>query len=108
MAKVRTSCSPGTSSTSRITSWTSSTAEAAACSRARREALAQWPHPLAHGNFAWVIPPVLNPFTRLAVEMCAADGTLRVIGYERQDGSELPRPATEIRELTKSFTEFVF
>jgi hypothetical protein len=78
--------------------WTSSTAEAAACSRARREALAQWPHPLAHGNFAWVIPPVLNPFTRVAVEMCPAEGTLRVLGYERE-GGELPRPVTQTCEV---------
>ncbi len=73
--------------------------EAAARSRARREALAAWPQPFSRANFAWVTPPVLNTFTRIAVEMCAANGTVRVIGYEREQGSELPRPATEIREL---------
>ena len=26
------------------------------------------------GSFAWVVPPVLNRFTRIAVEMCAAQG----------------------------------
>src|SRR5438552_2048240 len=35
--------------------WTSSSAEAAACSRARREALAVWQEPLARENFAWVV-----------------------------------------------------
>ncbi|RED49834.1 hypothetical protein [Aestuariispira insulae] len=36
-------------------------------------------------EFHWVRPPVLNPFTRLAVETCPANGHLRVQGYE-QDG----------------------
>ena len=67
--------------------WTSSSAEAAACSRARREALAVWQEPLARENFAWVVPPVLNPFTRIAVAMCPADQTLRVLGYEREQRS---------------------
>jgi len=79
--------------------WTSSSAEAAACSRARREALAVWQEPLARENFAWVVPPVLNPFTRIAVAMCPADQTLRVLGYEREDG-ELPRPVTRLCEVT--------
>jgi hypothetical protein len=78
--------------------FTSSTADAAASSRARREAVAAWEHPLTHGNFAWVVPPVLNPFTRVAVAMCPANGTLRVLGYERDDG-ELPRPVTQMREV---------
>jgi hypothetical protein len=78
--------------------WTSSTADAAQCSRARREALAAWPQPLAQANFDWVMPPVLNPFTRVAAAMCPAAGTLRVLGYER-DGDELPRPVTRMREL---------
>jgi hypothetical protein len=37
--------------------------------------------------------------TRLAVEMCPADGLLRVRGYEREAGAELPTPATQIRTL---------
>jgi hypothetical protein len=73
--------------------------EAGARSRARREALATWPRPFSQADFAWVTPPVLNTFTRLAVAMCAASGTLRAIGYEREPGSELPRPVTEMREL---------
>jgi hypothetical protein len=80
---------------------TSSPAEAAAHSRARREALASWPQSFARANFAWVTPPVLNPFTRLAVEMCAASGTLRVVGYELEKGDTLPRPATEVRVLAE-------
>jgi hypothetical protein len=80
---------------------TSSPAEAAAHSRARREALASWPQSFARANFAWVTPPVLNPFTRLAVEMCAANGTLRVVGYELEKGDTLPRPATEVGVLAE-------
>ena len=45
------------------------------------------------------MPPVLNPFTRCAVEMCPARGILRVGGYEVEAGSELPRRVTEIREV---------
>jgi hypothetical protein len=74
--------------------------EARERSRLRREALSDWPQPFGRGGFGWVVPPVLNTFTRLAVEMCPASGTLRAIGYEPQPGSELPRPATEICTLT--------
>ena len=81
---------------------TSSYQEAAANSRARREALSSWPQPFSHRGFAWVTPPVLNPYTRLAVEMCAAEGTLRVVGYEPGEGSELPRPVTQVREVRGS------
>src|SRR5262249_15692023 len=73
--------------------------EATAHSRARREALSSWPPPFARSDFAWVAPPVLNPFTRIAVEMCAASGTLRAVGYEPQPGSTLPQRATQVREL---------
>jgi hypothetical protein len=79
---------------------TTSPTEAAAYSRARREALAGWPQSFARASFDWVTPPVLNPFTRLAVEMCAAEGTLRVVGYEQQAYGELPRQVTQVRELT--------
>jgi hypothetical protein len=77
----------------------SSREEATAHSRARREALSSWPQPFARSDFAWVTPPVLNPFTRIAVEMCAANGTLRAVGYESEPGSPLPRQATQVREL---------
>jgi hypothetical protein len=80
---------------------TVSTEEAAARSRARREALSSFPQSFARAEFAWVTPPVLNPFTRLAVEMCAANGTLRVVGYELAKGDTLPRPVTEVRVLTE-------
>ena len=60
---------------------TCSPAEAAEASRRRREALAGWNGSLEGDSFAWVAPPVLNRFTRLAIEMCAAAGTLRVAGY---------------------------
>ncbi len=78
---------------------TVSSDEAAARSRARREALSTWPHSFAHARLAWVTPPVLNPFTRIAVEMCAANGTLRAVGYELEAGSNLPRRVTQMREL---------
>jgi hypothetical protein len=77
----------------------SSPEEATAHSRARREALLSWPQPFARSDFAWVTPPVLNPFTRIAVEMCAASGTLRAVGYEPEPGGTLPRRATQVREL---------
>jgi hypothetical protein len=77
----------------------SSPEEASAHSRARREALSSWPQPFARSDFAWVTPPVLNPFTRIAVEMCAASGTLRAVGYEPEPGGTLPRRATQVREL---------
>ena len=73
---------------------------AAEASRARRDALAGWRDELARGDFAWVTPPVLNPYTRLAVTMCAANGTLRMAGYEIVDGAELPQPVTQVREIT--------
>ena len=34
-------------------------------------------------SFGWVVPPVLNPYTRIAVEMCPARGILRAVGYEQ-------------------------
>jgi hypothetical protein len=80
---------------------TVSSEEAAARSRARREALSSFPQSFARANFAWVTPPVLNPFTRIAVEMCATNGTLRVVGYEPEEGDALPRPATEVRVLAE-------
>ncbi len=78
---------------------TCSPAEAAAASRRRREALAGWAGSVAAGAFAWVTPPVLNRFTRLAVEMCAATATLRVAGYERDPDAEIAHRATEVLML---------
>jgi hypothetical protein len=78
---------------------TISPAEAAANSNARREALSSWPQSFKHADFAWVTPPVLNPYTRVATEMCPARGILRVGGYETMQGSEYPQPVTEICEV---------
>ena len=83
---------------------TRSSEEAAARNRARRDALVAWPRSFARGNFAWVIPPVLNPFTRLAVEMCPANGALRAVGYEPEQGDAPARPATQVRELAAAVT----
>jgi hypothetical protein len=73
--------------------------EAAENSRARCDYLAGWPGRFA-GKFDWVVPPVLNVQTRLAVEMCPAGGVLRAIGYERVDSRDLPLPATRTCEIT--------
>jgi hypothetical protein len=73
--------------------------EAAGNSRRRREALAAWTGSFARESFGWVVPPVLNKYTRVATEMCPADGTLRVLGYEHADGDERARPVTLPREI---------
>ncbi len=73
--------------------------QAAARNCARRDALATWSQPFARGELAWVVPPVLNPYTRCVVEMCPAHGTVRVAGYELTPGDELPSRVTEICEL---------
>jgi hypothetical protein len=83
---------------------TISTEEAAARSQARRESLWSWPQPLADSRFAWVTPPVLNPFTRIAVEMCAANGTLRAAGYELEEPGTPPQMVTTVRELRTPVT----
>ena len=73
--------------------------QAAARNCARRDALATWSQPFARGELAWVVPPVLNPYTRCVVEMCPAHSTVRVAGYELTPGDELPSRVTEICEL---------
>jgi hypothetical protein len=78
---------------------TASFEEAAQYSRARREGLALWRGSFVRDSFGWVAPPVLNPYTRIAVEMSPARGILRVVGYELHAGEELARPATQPREL---------
>src|SRR5205085_1037773 len=67
--------------------------EARANSRVRREILAAWAAPCGNG-FDWVVPPVLNPFTRIAAEMCPAQGILRVVGYEMVSGFAEPQAVT--------------
>lgn len=76
--------------------------EAAQNSRARREALTNWSGRIAGESFAWIAPPVLNPFTRLAVEMCPATGVLRAVGYELSPGADLPQAATLPTDATAS------
>ena len=67
-------------------------------SKLRREALAAWTAQFGNG-FDWVSPPVLNPFTRIAVEMCPAAGVLRVAGYEKLPEYEMPVRVTHTREI---------
>ena len=76
-----------------------SSEQAADNSHTRRRALEGWASPVSGKDFDWVVPPVLNPFTRLAVSMCPAQATLRVAGYECQGDVTLPVPVTEIREV---------
>jgi hypothetical protein len=76
----------------------SSFADATAHSARKRDALADWNGFAAAGDFDWVCPPVLNPYTRLAVAMSAATGTLRVVGYEIA-GGEQPEPVTQVCEI---------
>lgn len=75
--------------------FTRSYAEAADQSRARRDALAGWGGPVSDGRFDWVTPPVLNPYTRLAVAMNPRRAILRVTGYELTD-ADLPQPVAEV------------
>jgi len=78
---------------------TATFAEAAGNSRARRQALADWRGCIPSPAFDWVAAPVLNPYTRVAVEMCPRDGALRVLGYERAAAGVLPAPATRVCEI---------
>jgi hypothetical protein len=79
--------------------FTRSYEEAAENSRARRMQLAAWSGASAPGGFDWVKPPVLNPYTRVAAEMCPATGTLRARGYEKPPAKELAEPATRTCEV---------
>jgi hypothetical protein len=77
---------------------TSSFADAANYSRARRDSLQGWDGAVSAPGFAWVREPVLNPYTRLAVAMCPAEGLLRAIGYDRT-AALLPEPVTGVCEV---------
>jgi hypothetical protein len=77
---------------------TSSVAQAASYSRARREALAGWRGSLSERRFDWVCEPILNPYTRLAVAMSPVCGILRAAGYELA-GADLPEPVTQMCEI---------
>jgi hypothetical protein len=50
--------------------------------------------------FGWLKPPVLNWATRVALEMCAADATLRVLGYEPVSRTAPARQATHLFDLS--------
>ena len=73
--------------------------EAGRLSRARRQGLATWQGSFARERFSWVTPPVLNRYTRMAIEMCPARGILRAVGYECRRGAEFAEPATALREF---------
>jgi hypothetical protein len=76
--------------------------ETAASSRARREHFESWSGQFSNKYFDWVVPPILNPYTRLAVEMCPAKGILRAVGYEAILDSELPRAVTLTCDLQEA------
>lgn len=67
--------------------------------RARRLALAEWPGRLSYCDFDWVQPPVLNPYTRLAIAMNPQRAILRVAGYEPTSDGLLPERVTAICEV---------
>jgi hypothetical protein len=73
--------------------------EAGDNSRARRETLANFTGSLARDCFAWIREPVLNRYTRMAVEMCPARAILRVVGYDVVAGCNLPQRVTQVREI---------
>lgn len=52
--------------------------------------------------FAWLKPPVHNWATRLAVELCAGDGTLQLIGFEPADKDRPSIQATQRFELGRA------
>lgn len=72
--------------------------EVAARCHDRRDALARWTGRLSDGGFAWVQPPVLNSYTRLAVTMSPARAVLRVAGYEMTPGGGAQQ-VTRCREV---------
>lgn len=74
---------------------TRTSSDAADNSQERRDALVRWPRTLSRGGFDWVAPPILNPYTRLAIVMSPAIAVLRIAGYELID-ADLPQPATEV------------
>jgi hypothetical protein len=73
---------------------TSTFEEAAENSRLRCEGLFQWRGSFALDSFAWLVPPVLNRCTRIAIEMCPARSILRAVGYELASGRDVPDPVT--------------
>ena len=82
--------------------WSYGVEEAAENSRSRRDALMTWRGQTGTAGFGWVVPPILNLFTRMTVEACASTGVLRVVGYERVVPGELPRAVTAVGEFAPS------
>src|SRR5262245_3574938 len=76
--------------------------ETAANSRTRREHFEKWTGQFSGEGFEWVAPPILNPYTRLAVEMCPAKGVLRAVGYEPTPAAELPSAVTLTCDLQQA------
>ncbi|HUB65792.1 MAG TPA: hypothetical protein VL996_15315 [Methylocella sp.] len=74
-----------------------SLAEANARCRERHDALANWRGLLSRDGLDWVKPPVLNPYTRLAITMSPARAVLRVAGYEMTAGN-MPEQVTQFCE----------
>jgi hypothetical protein len=66
--------------------------------RERHDALAGWRGLLSRDGFDWLKPPVLNPYTRIAVTMSPAHAILRVAGYEMTAGG-MPEQVTQVCEL---------
>jgi hypothetical protein len=79
--------------------WTCPPAAARENSMTRCATVAGFTGSIAAGGFAWLIPPVLNWYTRLAVEMCPGRGVLRVAGFENVTGVDLAQCVTETREV---------
>lgn len=73
--------------------------EARENSRKRSNRLASFEGRFGEGELEWVVEPVLNRCTRLAVEMCPASGRLRVAGYDPMPGFDLPQRVTQICDI---------
>jgi hypothetical protein len=69
-------------------------------SRERREALSACVGAIKQ-PFDWLKPPVHNWATRVAVEMSAGDGTLRVLGFEPVAGDIPAARATQLFDLAR-------
>ncbi|HXW71260.1 MAG TPA: hypothetical protein VEK34_07470 [Methylocella sp.] len=66
--------------------------------RERHDALANWDGLLSRPGFEWLKPPVLNPYTRIAVSMSPARAALRVAGFEMRQ-SVFPEQVTQTCEV---------
>lgn len=73
--------------------------EAGENSRCRRETIEQFSGSLSRESFGWLVEPVNNRFTRLAVEMCPARGVLRVMGLERMADDPCASPVTSVKAV---------